>query len=116
MCVPDTETTECLLNLPSLTEINNPITITNIVNHQVSDLPLQQKIIQDADHYEHQEFQQFDVICFKATNDELWIIFIPDSLAKDVLTWYHLVLGHCGIDRFYRTVSARFVINNPKEK
>ena len=96
--------------------MNNPITITNIVNHQGSDLPLQQKIIQDADHYEHQEFQKFDVIVFKAKNDELWRIFIPDSLAKDVLTWYHLVLGHCGMERLYITVSARFVINKLKEK
>ena len=96
--------------------MNNPITITNIVNHQCSELPLQQNIIQDADHYEHQEFQKFDVICFKATNDELWIIIIPDSLAKDVLTWYHLLLRNCGMERLYRAVSARFFINKLKEK
>ena len=116
VCVPYMAIVECLLNIPSLTEMYNPITITNIVNHQGSELPLQQKIIQDADHYEHQEFQKFDVIVFKAKNDELWRIFIPDSLAKDVLTCYHLVLGHCGMYRLYRTVSARFVINKLKEK
>ena len=96
--------------------MNILINITNIVNHQCSDLSLKQKIIQDADHYEHQEFQQFHVICFKATNDELWRIVIPDSLSKDVLTWYFLVLGHCGMEILYRTVSARFVINKLKEK
>ena len=116
VCVPDTAISECLLNLPPLIKMNNPITITSIVNHQGSDLPLQQKRIQDSDHYEHQEFQQFDVICFKATNDELWSIGIPESLAKDVLTWYHLVLGHCGMDRLHRNLSARFVINKLKEK
>ena len=115
VCVPDTAIAECLLNLPTLIEMNNPITITNIVNQQGSDLTLQQKIIQYADHNEHQEFQQFYVICCKATNDELWRIVIPESLAKDVLTWYNLVLGHCGMDRLYRTVSARFFINKLKE-
>ena len=51
VCVSDTAIAECLLNLPPLTEMNNLITHTNIVNHQGSDLQLQQKTIQYADHY-----------------------------------------------------------------
>ena len=53
---------ECLLNLPSLEEMENPITITNIVNHQATDLSLQQKIMSNPDFFCHEESEGFEVI------------------------------------------------------
>ena len=47
----DLEIQECLLNLPPLAELYNPITITNIVNHQSKDLALLRLIVRDPDHY-----------------------------------------------------------------
>ena len=37
---------------------------------------------------------------------------IPESLVSDLLKWYHLVLGHCGSQRLYDTVKARFFAKN----
>ena len=41
------ELCKCLLNLPPFKEMDNPIMINNIVNHQARDLPLQHKILTD---------------------------------------------------------------------
>ena len=56
------ELQECLLNLPPLEEMDNPITTSNIVNHQSTDLPLQQKILSDPAHYQHEEIEEYEVI------------------------------------------------------
>ena len=44
------ELRECLLNLPSLETMENPITITNIVNHQSTNLS-------DPDMFRHEELE-----------------------------------------------------------
>ena len=54
---------KCLLNLPSLEVMDNPITINHIINHQARDIPLQQSIMRDPDNYQHQGMQGFEVIC-----------------------------------------------------
>ena len=57
------ELKECLLNLPSLDVMDSPITINQIINHQVRDIPLQQSIMRDPDNYQHQGMQGYEVIC-----------------------------------------------------
>ena len=104
------ELQECLLNLPPLKEMDNPITINNIVNHQAADLPLQQKIISDPENYQHQEIEGYEVIHLRSQGigeEPIWKIFVPATLLPRLLTWYHLVLGHCGQQRLYNTVQSR---------
>ena len=106
---------ECLLNLPPLEEMDNPITINNIVNHQSTDLPLQRKIIADPGNYQHREIEGYEVIHSRSPNlegDPIWKITIPPTLLPRLLSWYHLVLGHCGQQRLYNTVRARFQADN----
>ena len=43
-----------------------------------------------------------------ANPGEQWKIVLPTSLLMEVLKWYHIMLGHCGIQRLYDTVRARF--------
>ena len=79
--------------------MDNPITINNIVNHQATDLPLQNKIMTDPEHYQHLEIEQYEVIHICSTNmngQQVWKIVIPNTLLPQLLKWYHLVLGHCG--------------------
>ena len=105
---------ECLLNLPPLETMDNPITINNIVNHQSSDTPLMNKIINDPYNYRHEEMEGFEVIHSRSFEDgmEIWKIEIPQTLLPQLLNWYHLVLGHCGQQRLYNTVRARFHSTN----
>ena len=89
------ELRECLLNLPPLETMENPITINNIVNHQATDLPLQRKIITDPDLFQHEELEGYEVIHTRTSPDQNWRIAVPRTLLPNLLTWYHLVLGHC---------------------
>ena len=108
-----TELRECLLNLPPLEVMENPITINNIVNHQATDLPLQSKILSDPFNFRHEEIQGYKVIHHKSANElEPWKIVIPRTLLPQLLMWYHLVLGHCGQQRLYHTVRACFHADN----
>ena len=92
------ELQECLLNLPPLDVMDNPITVNNIVNHQSTDLPLLNKIITEPYDYRHEEMEGYEVIHSRAFEDgsEVWKIAIPETLLPQLLNWYHLVLGHCG--------------------
>ena len=85
--------------------MDNPITINQIINHQAEDLPLRRMIINDPANYQHQEMQGYKVVCKIETSIEsgssIWKIIIPESLIPDLLKWYHLVLGHCGIQRLH---------------
>ena len=109
------ELQECLLNLPPLEEMDNPIITNNIVNHQSTDLPLQRKIISDPEHYQHQEIEGYEVIYTRSQDingDVIWKIALPSTLPLQLLRWYHLVLGHCGQQQLYNTVCARFYSSN----
>ena len=81
------------------------------VNHQATNLPLQRKIILDPAHYQHQEIEGYEAIHISSparNGVPIWKIVIPSTLLPQLLIWYHLVLGHCGQQRLYNTVCARF--------
>ena len=98
----DPELAECLANLLPI----NPTTIENIVNHQSRDPILRRAPLDNPDQYQHQEIQRMDVVC--RTEGNQWKIALPQSLVRDVLTWHHLILGHCGMDGLYQTVSSKY--------
>ena len=60
----DLEIQECLLNLPPLAELHNPVTIINIVNHQMKDLPLMRLVVRDPDHYFQETIHRYEVVVF----------------------------------------------------
>ena len=88
------ELKECLLNLPPLKTMDNPITINQIINHQARDLPLQRKTMSNPGDYQHQGMQGLEVICKieQESDRSVWKIAIPESLVPDLLKWCHLVL------------------------
>ena len=106
-----------MLNLPPLAELYNPVTITNIVNHQMKDLDLMRLVVRDSDHYRQETMQQYEVVVYsKEPNSREWKIVIPNSLIKDIMTWYHTILGHAGIEKLINTVGARFLIPKLRER
>ena len=60
----DIEIQDCLLNFPPLAELYNPVTITNIVNHQMKDLPLMRLVIRDPDHYIQETIHRHEVVVY----------------------------------------------------
>ena len=113
--VEEDDLQECLVNLPPLDEeMHNPVTISNIINHQSKDVALIQMVLKDPDHFSHQTIQQKDVIAFHKNPEDrnAWKIVIPNTLVKDVMQWYHVKLGHAGIERLATTVGTRFHISN----
>ena len=77
--------------------MDNPIAISNIFNHQATDLPLQQKIMDAPNNYQREEMEGHKVIHVESSEEEAkWKIFIPSTLVpQQLLPWYHLGLGHC---------------------
>ena len=51
------------------------------------------------------------IICMRsdALQPARWKLFIPPSLIRNLIHWYHVTLGHCGIQRLYDTINNRFV-------
>ena len=100
--------TKCMLNLPQ--DLPNPVTTINIINHQAQDIQLQEQVQNDPDHYTHEEIHTFEVIVYipNPTQHRIWKIVLPESIIQDVLCWYHVVLDHCGYQRLYNTIRARF--------
>ena len=99
---------ECLLNLPPLKVMENPLTINNVINKQSTDVQLQQKVLSDPDFFQHKEIEGFKVIHTKPSNEDIWKIAVPNTLLPQLLKWYHLVLGHYGQQQLYNTVKTRF--------
>ena len=105
-CLQDTE--ECLLNIPSFQGRNNPLTMINLQNHQRADADLIERANRDPHRYHVQNISGSDILCHRETPSDNWRICLPLSLVHWTIRWYHLLLGHCGIDRLCDTLKARF--------
>ena len=100
------------MNLPSLQEESNPLTMINICNHQQSDADLMQVALESPTKYINKEINRTNVFCtIKSTNkpEEMnWKIWLPNSLIHEAIQWYHLVLGHPGETRLTYSMKVRF--------
>lgn len=102
---------ECFLNYPSIDEMQNPITIRNIQEHQFEDVQLNESKQRNPDVFPVKYVQQRPIIFYKLhpDDDELdWKIALPTTLLESTVKWYHLILGHCGATRLYDTIRSRF--------
>ena len=106
----DVEIVDCLLNLPSLQQMNNPITMVNLRNHQQADEALLEHERRYPAFYRRKLIGESEIICAVLPNvgENEWKIFLPNSLVHDAIRWYHLVLGHPGSTRLYDTMKTRF--------
>lgn len=96
---------ECFLNLPKLEEMNNPLDMQRIQNHQLQDKELQDSL-DDYNKYKLEGVSNMEVITFWEKHDKPWKICIPGSLINKVIHWYHNTLGHCSTTRLYDTIKA----------
>ena len=113
------EIMEVFLNMPPLQNMQNPISIASIQQHQFMDQHLnhchQTKPLQ----YPTKFVQNRPLICYrKYINDPegIWKIALPTAIIDRVVTWYHEVLGHCGTNRLYDTIRQHFYYPNLRIK
>ena len=97
----DMDVIDCLLNLPGLQELPNPLTIINIRNHQLNDPWLLKTQQLDPKHHPIKTISGQNIICFDKTPDQQvsnqhWKIYLPQALVRQAIRWYHLMLGHPG--------------------
>ena len=100
----DNEVIECLLNLPELQRLLNPINMRNIHNHQRNDQHLMALHHRDPNQYRMEEFSGTEIITITNERHTNPKIVIPPSLLNDVVAWYHLTLGHPGTQCLYDTI------------
>ena len=95
------------MNLPPLEELINPLTSVNIRNHQRQDTHLYQAVLRFEKEYPIYEVSGVRIVCRRSdTSTAEWKIVIPSSLIHEVIHWYHIILGHCGIQRLYDTINS----------
>ena len=67
-----------------------------------------------TDSFELQDFNGIELICRRVDNQ--WKIVLPQALTKDTIKWYHVVLGHCGVNRLISSLRAHLWIPHLKEQ
>ena len=102
------ETGESYLNIPSFRGLNNPLTMINIQNYQKQDMDLITRFRNDPAHYTFRTINGTDLMCHRKHATENWKICLPLGLVHATIEWYHFTLGHCGQERLYDTINARF--------
>ena len=111
----DEELRDCFLYYPMTNEMQNPITVDNIQQHQFEDQLLNQLAQQQPYRFPIQYVENKPLICYRKNDGDVegdWKIALPNSLAPSVVRWYHEMLGHCGSQRLYNTIKERFQYPN----
>eukprot|EP00536_Pseudo-nitzschia_multiseries_P015222 jgi/Psemu1/41682/gm1.41682_g len=92
----------------------NPITVTNIQNHQNQDQHLRASHQADPEKFPVIVINRQQLVARVVDNadNQEWKIVIPATLIQQVIRWYHIVHGQCGIQRLYDTITSRFYSPN----
>ena len=100
------EIMDLLLNLQALVEMQNPIDMQHIANHQQQDAELlvfhQKNPIQAPMQY----INGVNILTMQTNPNQptLWKIYLPATLVVNVIHWYHVTLGHIGNQKLYNTI------------
>lgn len=109
------EVMECMLNLPSITFKSSPLSMENIQNHQQQFPALLELQHRNPIQFRNQTISNVPIITIAGTvpnQPTLWKIYLPETLIKSTLKWFHKTLGHCGTDRLFNTILSCFNCNN----
>ena len=103
---------DCFLNIPSQTELPNPLAPSYIQKNQFEDLALNKKKAQHPLHFPVKTFMSHNIIHYRSDpsniDDMKWKIAIPTKILPEIIVWFHLILGHAGQSRVYDTIRSRF--------
>jgi transposase InsO family protein len=100
---------ECFVHLPDQNNVPFQMDYQTIAEAQAQDAVL----LQQARAKPFQVRQRLlapgiQVYCYSAIPGGPWKIYLPAILLRNVVRWYHLALGHCGISRLADTLRMHF--------
>jgi transposase InsO family protein len=100
---------DCLVHLPEQQNVPFSMDFVTIAAAQNQDIDLAQQA-QASPHKFQRRLLATDteVMHYQATPNGTWKIYLPVSLLPNVVRWYHLALGHCGISRLLDTLRMHF--------
>ena len=106
----DNELIECFLNLPTMEELPNPISLH--MNHQQQDPALMDLARSALTKFPVRIVSNVPLITHVRKHPDDWKIFILNSLINDIIRWYHETLGHCGSQKLYGMIrsAAGFIV------
>ena len=86
--------------------IDCPLPYPNIRQHQLQDAALM-TALNDKPEYQWRTFDGVQLVCKNVDNaPNQFKICIPESLAGEVVQWYHETLGHVGESRLFTTINT----------
>ena len=93
-------------------DVNNihPTNFKMISKYQRQDKYLMKKLKSAVKGYSTKSFRGSDIICH---NDK---IYIPKRLQNSIVTWYHEILCHAGMNRTEETIRQHYTFPNLREK
>ena len=105
---------ECYLNLPeSDSPEQNPLSYAYIREKQQADAKLLGYVERFPNNYIYKclDDDVEDIICYVKDHDDpttQWKIALPESMLKETVQWFHVVMGHPGQTRLRNTLNQRY--------
>jgi len=103
---------ECFLNLPDPGVMRNPIDLQWMQENQFEDEDLNETRAARPLSFPVRDIGGVALIHYRDDpgdeNETNWRIAIPEGLLRDLVKWFHSVLGHAGETRVYDSIRARY--------
>ncbi|KAG7346017.1 reverse transcriptase RNA-dependent DNA polymerase [Nitzschia inconspicua] len=109
MVTDDPDLCDCFVHLPDQQDVPFQLDYKTIAEAQSRDAALQAEAQSQPMRIQKKLLAPgTEVFCHAQTIGGPWKIYLPTSLLRDTVRWYHLALGHCGISRLADTLRMHF--------
>ena len=100
---------DCFVHLPESSGTLFVLDYSTIAEAQGRDASLQQLAKDQPKRYAQQLLAPGTMVfCYIPGPDVPWKIYLPQELLDNAIQWYHLALGHIGMNRLHDTISMHF--------
>jgi hypothetical protein len=108
----DDDVIDCALdsffNFPNPALPMNPLSYQQIRNAQQQQASIAQLPQLDPGRYSYQPFGDSQLVCYRFAQAHNWRVVVPDALLSPLVSWYHHVLNHTGMENLKQTINAVF--------
>ena len=97
---------DCYLQHPVFNDFACPVALATLHEQQQLDDALIELANQDPEGFRREQFDRYELITHQAGRNQNWRICLPENLVYPAVAWYHVVLGHSGINRLHDTMAT----------